>query len=70
MQGMLKENKHPIKKIKQCAVNDFRVASESFHRGFQMEDLSISQVINHVTKCSHWRKIYFKNILYKICSPV
>ena len=41
MQGMLKENKHPIKKNKKCAVNDFRVASESFHGRFQLKDLSI-----------------------------
>ena len=39
------------------------------------KDLSISQVIDHVTcykfECSHWWKIhFFKKILYRICSPV
>ena len=42
--------------------------------GFQLEFVSISQVINHMTgynfECSHWWKIYFKKILYKICPPV
>ena len=38
---------------------------DSLHYGgFQLEDLSISQVINHVTcykfECSHWWKIYLK----------
>ena len=42
--------------------------------GFQLEFVSLSRVINHMTcyrfKCSHWWKIYLKSILYKICSPV
>ena len=43
--------------------------------GFQLEFVSVSRVINHMTcdkfECSHWWKIYFeKKILYKICSPV
>ena len=42
--------------------------------GFQLEFVSISRVISHMTfyqfECSHWWKIYLKNILYKICSPV
>ena len=42
--------------------------------GFQLEFVSISRVLNHMTyykfECPHWWKIYFKKILYKICSPV
>ena len=42
--------------------------------GYHMQDLSISQVIDHVTcykfKCSHRKFIFQKKFLYKICSPV
>ena len=42
--------------------------------GFQLEFVSISRVINHMTcynfECSRWWKIYLKKILYKICSPL
>ena len=43
--------------------------------GCRLQDLSIRQVIDHVTsykfECSHWWKIYFfKKILHTICSPV
>ena len=45
---------------------------KGYKGGFQLEFVSISRFINHMTyfKCSHWWKIYFKKILYKICSPV
>ena len=50
-------------KFKQCNIG-----------GFQLEFVSISWVISHMTcynfECSHWWKIYLKRILYKICSPV
>ena len=42
--------------------------------GFQLEFVSLSRVINHMTcdnfKCSHWWKIYLRKIFYKICFPV
>ena len=44
--------------------------------GFQLELLSISQVVNHITlyqiKCSHWWKIYFskKNALQDLLSSM
>jgi ankyrin repeat protein len=42
--------------------------------GCRLQDLSISQVIDHVNgykfKCSHWWKIYLKKNILKICSPV
>ena len=51
-------------------VND----SQLFIGGFQLEFVSISRVIDHMTQyeseCSHWCKIFFKKILYKICSSV
>ena len=48
--------------------------NEEDEGGFQLEFVSISRVINHMTcykfECSHWWKIYLLKILYKICSPV
>ena len=42
--------------------------------GFQLDFVSISPAINHMAcykfERSQWWKIYFKTILYKICSPV
>ena len=56
----------------QAATNSLNEAKQG---GFQLEFVSISRVINHMTRykcnCFHWWKIYFeKMILYKICSPV
>ena len=61
------------RKIKEMLMK-MKKAKTAGKGGFQLEFVSISRVINHMTcykfECSHWWKIYFKKILYKICSPV
>ena len=63
---------HEFDFVKDMAVED--PGDSPVIGGFQLEFVSISRVINHMTcykfECSHWWKIYLKKILYKICSPV
>ena len=60
----------------ECEITFFTFQFSLHHcGGFQLEFVSIRQVINHMPcykfECSHWWKIYLKKeILYKICSPV
>ena len=65
-------NKHTNKNLWQLSFEKLEIV---YGHGFQLELLSISWVISHMTcykfECSHWWKIHFsKKFLYKICSPV
>ena len=62
------------RKIKEMLMKMKKAKTAGSKGGFQLDFVSISLVINQMTcyefECSHWWKIYFKKILYKISSPV
>ena len=56
--------------ISDWGLDTFSIGKFNYFGGCRLYNLSISQVINHVTcykfECSHW----WKKIFEKICSPV